>query len=216
MEPTKKSFPEPNIPAKFLKPYDPVAVEDAIYDKWMKAGYFNPETCIEKGVTKADAEPFSIVLPPPNVTGILHMGSAFMIAIEDTMVRYARMQGKRTLWIPGTDHAAIATQSKVETEIYKKEGKRRQDLGREELLRRVNAFALESQSSILNQLRKMGASLDWSRQAYTLDDKRSFAVRTAFKQMHDDGIIYRKYRVSTRRGRSSGGSASSTAPRSDS
>src|SRR5690606_28164957 len=110
-------------------------------------------------------------------------------------VRYARMKGYKTLWIPGTDHAAIATQSKVEGEIYKKEGKRRQDLGREELLRRVNEFAAQSHDSIINQLKKMGASLDWSREAYTLDEKRNLAVRTVFKKMYDDGIIYRGYRV---------------------
>jgi len=96
-----------SIPEKFLKPYNPTSSEDAIYKTWMDSGYFNPDNLPERHV-----EPFSIVLPPPNVTGILHMGSAFMIAIEDIMVRYARMQGKKTLWIPGTDHAAIATQSK--------------------------------------------------------------------------------------------------------
>lgn len=190
MNPEKKPYQEPNIPAKFLKPYDPVASEDAIYQFWVDSGYFNPDKLPERHKT-----PFSIVLPPPNVTGILHMGSAFMVAIEDIMVRYARMKGFKTLWIPGTDHAAIATQSKVEGEIYKKEGKRRHDLGREELLRRVNEFAAQSHDSIVHQLKKIGASLDWSREAYTLDEKRNFAVRTAFKQMYDDGIIYRGYRV---------------------
>ncbi|HEY0908586.1 MAG TPA: valine--tRNA ligase [Candidatus Paceibacterota bacterium] len=190
MEPSKTPFVEPNIPPKFLKPYDPTATEDAIYKGWMDAGYFNPDKLPERHKT-----PFSIVLPPPNVTGILHMGSAFMIAIEDIMVRYARMQGKKTLWLPGTDHAAIATQSKVEGEIYKKEGKRRQDIGREELLRRINEFAQQSHDSIVNQIKKIGASVDWSREAYTLDDKRNLAVRTVFKKMYDDGIIYRGYRV---------------------
>ncbi|MFA6095319.1 MAG: valine--tRNA ligase [Candidatus Paceibacterota bacterium] len=192
MEPTpeKKNIPQPNIPEKFLKPYQPEVTEDRIYKVWLDSGYFNPDHLPER-----HKEPYSIVLPPPNVTGILHMGSAFMIAIEDIMIRYARMQGRKTLWLPGTDHAAIATQSKVESEIYKKEGKRRQDLGREELLRRVNEFAAQSHDSIINQLKKMGASLDWSREAYTLDDKRNLAVRTAFKRMYDDGIIYRGYRV---------------------
>ncbi|MFA6158299.1 MAG: valine--tRNA ligase [Candidatus Paceibacterota bacterium] len=183
-------FKEPNIPQKFLKPYDPATTEDAIYQGWIDSGYFNPDNLPERHKV-----PFSIVLPPPNVTGILHMGSAFMVAIEDVMVRYARMKGFKTLWIPGTDHAAIATQSKVETEIYKKEGKRRHDLGREELLRRINEFASQSHDSIVHQLKKIGASLDWSREAYTLDNKRNFAVRTAFKKMYDDGIIYRGYRV---------------------
>ena len=188
--PTREAFKEPNIPAKFLKPYDSASTEDAIYQGWIDSGYFNPDNLPERHKV-----PFSIVLPPPNVTGILHMGSAFMVAIEDVMVRYARMKGFKTLWIPGTDHAAIATQSKVESEIYKKEGKRRHDLGREELLRRVNEFAAQSHDSIVHQLKKIGASLDWSREAYTLDEKRNLAVRTVFKKMYDDGIIYRGYRV---------------------
>ncbi len=118
-----------------------------------------------------------------------------MLAIEDIMVRYARMTGKRTLWLPGTDHAAIATQAKVEKEIQKKEGKSRHDLGREELLRRIDIFAKESHDAIVVQMRKMGCSLDWSREAFTLDEKRNFAVRTAFKKMYDDGLIYRGFRV---------------------
>lgn len=179
----------------FNTPYDSKASEDAIYKAWEDAGYFNPETCIEKGVTKADAEPYTIVLPPPNVTGTLHMGHAAMLAVEDILIRHARMSGKRTLWVPGTDSAAIATQSKVETELYKKEEKTRYDLGREEFLKRVNAFALESQSTIVNQLRKMGSSLDWSRLAYTLDDTRYNAVMTAFVRMYDAGLIYRGMRI---------------------
>ena len=175
--------------------YDAAEVEPRIYKQWEDSGYFNPDVCVEKGVTATDAEPFSIVLPPPNVTGTLHMGHAAMLVIEDIMVRYARMQGKRTLWIPGTDHAAIATQSKVEKDIVKKEGKNRHDLGREEFLKRVRAFAQESHDTIVHQVKRMGASLDWSREAYTLDDKREVAVRTAFKKMYDLGLIYRGNRV---------------------
>jgi valyl-tRNA synthetase len=179
----------------FNAPYDSKATEDAVYRAWETAGYFNPETCIEKGVTQADAEPYTIVLPPPNVTGTLHMGHAAMLAVEDILVRHARMNGKRTLWVPGTDSAAIATQSKVETELYKKEEKTRYDLGRDEFLKRVNQFALDSQSTILNQLRKMGSSLDWSRLAYTLDDTRYTAVMTAFVRMYEAGLIYRGMRI---------------------
>jgi valyl-tRNA synthetase len=175
--------------------YDHAEVEPKIYKQWEDSGYFNPDTCVEKGVTTPDAEPFSIVLPPPNVTGTLHMGHAAMLVIEDIMVRYARMNGKRTLWIPGTDHAAIATQSKVEKDIMKEEGKNRHDLGREEFLRRVRAFAQESHDTIVHQVKRMGASLDWSREAYTLDDTREVAVRTAFKKMYDLGLIYRGHRV---------------------
>ena len=151
---TNMNEQQPNIPEVFLKPYDPQATEDGLYAMWEQSGFFNPDTCVEKGIAAPDAEPFTIVLPPPNVTGTLHMGHAAMLAIEDILVRYNRMLGKRTLWIPGTDSAAIATQSKVEKEILKAEGKSRHDLGREELLRRVSAFAEESKSTILNQTRK--------------------------------------------------------------
>ncbi len=181
-----------NLPDKFLKPYNPAAVEDAIYAIWEKSGFFNPDTLPARN---QKGEPFSIVLPPPNVTGTLHSGHALTIAIEDIMVRYARMKGKKTLWIPGTDHAAIATQAKVEKELEKKEGKRRRDLGREEFLKRVEAFAAESHDTIVNQVRKIGASVDWSREAFTLDEKRSKGVRIAFKKMYDDGLIYRGFRV---------------------
>ena len=177
------------------KVYEPHNYEDEIYKKWEESGLFNPDVCVEKGFTKSDAEPFSIVLPPPNVTGTLHMGHAAMLAIEDVMVRYHRMKGDRTLWVPGTDHAAIATQSKVEKLVMEKEGKSKYDLGRTEFLKRVEKFAQESHDTIVNQCKKMGASLDWSREAYTLDEKRNLAVRTVFKKMYDDGLIYRGYRV---------------------
>ena len=106
---------------KFLKPYNPEETEKRIYKLWEESGFFNPDICIEKGVTDKNAEKYSIMMPPPNVTGILHMGHALMITIEDIVVRYQRMLGKRTLWLPGTDHAAIATQSRVEKDIAKKE-----------------------------------------------------------------------------------------------
>ncbi|MBP9752096.1 MAG: valine--tRNA ligase [Candidatus Moranbacteria bacterium] len=176
------------------KAYDPKAWEDDLYRKWEGSGFFNPDTCIEKGITDATKPTYSIVLPPPNVTGTLHAGHAAMLAIEDTVVRYHRMKGDRTLWLPGTDHAAIATQSKVEKILMKEEGKNRHDLGRDEFLKRVEAFAADSHDTIVNQCKKMGSSLDWSREAYTLDEKRSLAVRTAFKKMYDDGLIYRGYR----------------------
>ncbi len=176
----------------FLKPYNSVVTEDRIYTTWEKSGFFNPDKLPER---HQKGKPFSIVLPPPNVTGTLHMGSALMLAIEDIMVRYARMTGKKTLWLPGTDHAAIATQAKVEKEIQKKEGKSRHDLGREELLKRIDTFAQESHDAIVVQMRKMGCSLDWSREAFTLDERRNLAVRTAFKRMFDDGLIYRGFRV---------------------
>lgn len=180
---------------KFLKPYNPQETEAALYQKWEESGFFNPDACIEKGITSSDAPVFSMVLPPPNVTGILHLGSSLMCTIQDIYVRKNRMAGLRTLWLPGTDHAAIATQTVVEKKLDKEEGKRRHDLGREEFLKRVDAYAEESKGTILKQLRFLGSSLDWSREAYTLDEKRNFAVRTVFKKMFDDGLIHRKHRV---------------------
>lgn len=189
-------------PDKFLKPYDPISTEDRINELWTKSGYFNPDNLPEEdngrfSFNKADGKTntFSMVLPPPNVTGTLHTGHAIMLAIEDIMIRYKRMMGYRTLWIPGTDHAAIATQSKVEKELKKKEGKGKHDLGRQEFLKRVEDFAQNSHDTIVNQIKKMGASIDWSREAFTLDAKRNYAVRYAFKEMYDMGLIYRGHRI---------------------
>jgi len=175
---------------KFLKSYNPQETEPRIYKKWEESGFFNPDN-----LPARHKEPFTIMMPPPNVTGVLHMGHAMMLTIEDMMIRYERMRGKKTLWLPGTDHAAIATQSKVEKEIAKKESKNRFDLGREELLKRVGEFAQDSHDTIISQIKTLGASCDWSREAFTLDEKRNLAVRTVFKKMHDDGLIYRGHRI---------------------
>src|SRR3989344_2811545 len=180
---------------KFLKPYDASATESRIYKEWEESGLFNPDECIKQGFTKPDAKIFSVVLPPPNVTGVLHVGHAYEDSLQDAVVRYNRMCGKRTVWIPGTDSAAISTQSRVEKNIQKEEGKSRHDLGRDELVRRVAEFAKESEGTILGQVRRMGASLDWSRYAYTLDEKRNEAVATAFKRMYDANLIYRGHRI---------------------
>ena len=185
----------PNIPEIFLKPYEPAEHEEKLYQKWEDSGFFNPDICVEKGVTKPDAEVFSMVLPPPNVTGNLHMGSALMLALEDIMVRHARMNGKKTLWIPGTDSAAIATQARVEKDIQKAEKKTRHDLGREELLKRIDTFVEDNKNTILAQMRSIGASLDWSRYAYTMDEKRYKAVMEAFVRMYNAGLIYRGNRI---------------------
>ena len=179
---------------KFLSPYKPEETEDRIYAMWNQQKLFTPEESISRGLSTATSEVFSIVLPPPNVTGVLHMGHAAMLAIQDIVVRTARMQGKRTLWLPGTDHAAIATQSKVE-KILEKEKISKRDLGRDEFLKRVDTFAQESHDTIVTQVKKMGSSVDWSREAFTLDEKRTLAVRTAFKRMYDDGLIYRGHRI---------------------
>lgn len=174
------------------KAYDAKSVEDDIYAAWEKSGYFTPENLPN---AESRTEPFTIVLPPPNVTGTLHMGHAVMLAIEDALVRYHRMDGKKALWIPGTDHAAIATEAKVEKIMIDEEGKTKRDIGREAFLKKVEQFAQDSHDTITNQVKKMGASVDWTREAYTLDDARNIGVRTAFKKMYDDGLIYRGYRV---------------------
>ena len=186
---------ENTIPEKFLKPYNHTETEATILRTWDESGFFNPDVCIEKGIALPSAPHFSIVLPPPNVTGSLHTGHALMLVLQDIMVRHARMKGMRTLWLPGTDHAAIATQSKVEKILEKEEGLRKSDLGRDAFLERVQKFAADSHDTIVSQCKSMGASLDWSREAFTLDETRNKAVRTIFKQMYDDGLIYRKERI---------------------
>ncbi len=180
---------------KFLKPYNPAETEKRIYKLWEESGFFNPDICIEKGITKSDAEVFSMVLPPPNVTGRLHLGHALEHSLQDTIVRFERMRGKRTLWIPGTDHAAIATQARFEKDLNSKEGKSRHDFSREEFFEMVHKFGLENQKHMQEQMRLLGSSLDWSREAFTLDEKRSLAVRTAFKQMYEEKLIYRGHRI---------------------
>ena len=172
------------------KAYDPSLYEDDIYKKWEDSGFFNPDNLdLADGVKS-----FSIVMPPPNVTGVLHIGHASMLALEDILTRYHRMKGERALWIPGTDHAAIATQAKVE-KILKDEGTNRHKLGKEKFLERVREFAQQSHDTINKQCKKMGSSCDWSREAYTLDAIRTKAVRSVFKLMYDDGLIYRGDRI---------------------
>lgn len=176
--------------AKFLSPYNPLETEKRIYKLWEESGFFNPDN-----LPDTHKEPFTLVMPPPNVTGVLHIGHAYEDSLQDAVIRYQRMRGKKTLWIPGTDSAAIATQARVEKIIKTEEGKSRHDLGREELINRVSRFAKDSENTILNQIRKIGASLDWSRYAYTLDEKRKIAVTVAFKRMYDAGLIYRGNRI---------------------
>ncbi|MFH1523319.1 MAG: valine--tRNA ligase [Patescibacteria group bacterium] len=172
------------------KVYEPGKYEDKIYEKWEKSGYFNPDNL----GCKNKADTYSISMPPPNRTGTLHMGHAVMLAIQDILIRYHRMKGDKTLWVPGTDHAAIATQTKVE-KILKEEGTDRHKLGREKFLKRVVEFAQDSHNTIVNQIKKIGSSCDWSREAYTLDETRNKVVNTVFKMMYDDGLIYRGERI---------------------
>lgn len=175
---------------KFRKPYDPTATEGRIYETWEKSGLFNPDN-----LPDADKGPYTIMMPPPNATGVLHMGHALGLTLQDIFIRFKRMQGYEALWLPGTDHAAIATQSKVEKDIQKAEGKSRHDLGREELLRRIGEFVEGSRATIQKQMRVMGASCDWSREAFTFDETRNRAVNRLFKDMYDAGLIYRGNRI---------------------
>jgi len=173
------------------KAYNPEANEDKIYEAWVKSGYFNPDNLD----LPENAKTYTIVLPPPNVTDKLHMGHVANIAIEDLLIRYHRMLGERALWLPGTDHAAIATQNVVEKKLLKERGQSRQDLGREKFLEEVWAFLKDTQSTILHQAKKLGSSLDWSRQTFTLDAERQLAVRTMFKDMYEAGVVYRGERI---------------------
>lgn len=170
------------------KAYEPKKYEDNIYKRWENSGFFNPDNLT--------GEPFSIMMPPPNVTGVLHLGHALENSLMDAMARYQRMLGKKVLIIPGTDHAALPTQAKVEKMLMEQGVKNpRQEFGREKLVEKIREFAETSRSTILNQVKKMGTSCDWSRLAYTFDAPRNIAVNELFRRMYEDGLIYRGYRV---------------------
>ena len=168
------------------KNYDPAAIEQRWYDQWERAGHFKPSGTGE--------DPFCIVIPPPNVTGSLHMGHAFNNTVMDLLIRHARMCGRDTLWQVGTDHAGIATQMVVERQLAA-EGKSRHDLGREAFLERVWQWKAESGGAITRQLRRLGASCDWSRERFTMDAGLSKAVSEVFVRLHEQGLIYRGKRL---------------------
>mgnify|MGYP001606300921 FL=1 len=171
------------------KAYDPKKTEDKIYNLWLKSGFFNPDK-----LPKRHKKPYTIVIPPPNVTGELHMGHALNATIQDILIRFKRLQGFKTLWVPGTDHAGIATQNVVEKEL-KKEGKTRFDLGREKFIERVWQWKEKYGNLILEQFKKIGCSLDWSRTKFTLDENYSLAVKEAFLYYHKKGWIYQGERT---------------------
>ncbi len=173
------------------KAYNPKEVEDRLYDWWDKNGYFTPEG---QTYLNPNEKPFVITIPPPNVTGTLHMGHALTSAVEDLMTRYHRMKGARTLWVPGSDHAGIATQSVVEKKLAN-EGKNRRDMSRSDFLEEVWEWKEYSHKIITKQQKALGISVDWNREAFTMDDKLSHAVRTAFKMLYDKGLIYRDTRM---------------------
>ena len=174
------SSPDPQIPTA----YEPTAVEAKWLLAWEKSNIFRADAHSKK-------PPFSLVMPPPNVTGQLHMGHALVNTLQDTLVRFKRMKGFEVLWVPGTDHAGIATQTVVERHLMKTEGKRRGDYERDEFLAKVWKWKTESEDTILSQLRRLGSSCDWSRLCFSMDEDRSLSVRKAFKILFDKGLIYR-------------------------
>ena len=163
--------------------YDPSLTESKWQTAWEEQNVFQADP-------NQEGDPYCVVIPPPNVTGSLHMGHAFESSLIDTLVRYHRMRGDNTLWLPGTDHASIAVQTILERQL-KAEGKTRDDLGREKFLERAWQWKQESGSTIVNQLRRLGVSVDWTRERFTLDDQLSQAVKTAFIQLYEEGLIYR-------------------------
>jgi valyl-tRNA synthetase len=172
------------------KAYDPQGTEDRIYKMWEESGAFTADN-------KSEKEPFTISMPPPNATGQLHLGHAVMLALEDIFTRFARMQGKEALWVPGTDHAAIATESVVIKKIQKEQKMKdpRATLGREELLKQIASFVEDSRGTIRGQVRKMGSSCDWSRERYTMEPTLNRCVNEVFVSMYRDGLIYRGHRI---------------------
>ena len=158
------------------KAFSPDEIEDKWYAFWDSHDFFRADNTSEK-------EPFCIIMPPPNVTGILHMGHALCSTLQDIIVRHKRMQGYETLWLPGTDHAGISTQTVVEKHLIEKYGKRRQEYEREEFLKHIWDWKEDKQERIINQVQKLGASCDWSRLRFTMDKRANATVRTVFKKM---------------------------------
>src|SRR5687768_14744022 len=177
----------PGVSSSLAKSYDPRLVETGVYDRWDDAGYFQPRE-------RPDRESFVVVMPPPNVTGELHIGHALFVTVEDIMTRWHRMLGDPTLWLPGADHAGIAGQWVVEKELAR-EGRTRHDLGRERFLERVWDYMDRYRGRIREQMRILGASCDWSRFTFTMDPGPSRAVRKVFKRLYDKGLIYRGERL---------------------
>ncbi|MHB1109018.1 MAG: class I tRNA ligase family protein, partial [Devosia sp.] len=172
------------------KTYEPGAVEGRVHQNWLDARAFAAGAGAKPG-----AKTFSIVIPPPNVTGSLHIGHALNNTIQDILIRFERMRGKDVLWQPGTDHAGIATQMIVERRLMESQQPSRRELGREEFLRRVWEWKAESGGTIMNQLKRLGASADWSRERFTMDEGLSEAVRKVFVELHAKGLIYRAKRL---------------------
>jgi valyl-tRNA synthetase len=180
------------MPSNANQAWNPSQHEEALYREWEEAGYFRPETQVDLGQANPEKDPFVVAMPPPNVTGALHLGHAIMDAVEDFLVRYRRMQGHPTLWVPGTDHAGIATQSVVERYL-ENQGTSREELGREAFEEEVWAWKDEYHHRISSQQRRMGISCDWTRERFTLDPGLSRAVRSSFVRLYREGLIYRRH-----------------------
>src|SRR5512133_2305706 len=176
------------------KAYDFKSTESRIYELWQSGGYFKPRNDPNQPGFDPSVKPFVISIPPPNVTGELHLGHAMFVSMEDLMIRYHRMKGIPTLWVPGTDHAGIATQLQVERMLVR-EGTSREAVGREEFLRRTWEWKKKYGGMIYNQIRRLGASCDWDRERFTLDAGLSRAVREAFVRLYEKGLIYRGPRL---------------------
>ena len=172
---------------EFEKNYNPHDIEDRLYEKWLEKGYFHAEV-------NEDKEPFTIVIPPPNITGQLHMGHALDNTLQDILIRFKRMQGYEALWVPGTDHASIATEAKI-VEKMREEGVTKEDIGRDGFLERAWDWKKQYGGKIVSQLKKMGSSLDWERERFTLDEGCSHAVKDVFVKLFDKGAIYRGERI---------------------
>ena len=176
------------------KTYDFSTVEERIYQEWEKRGFFKPVNDPNKPGFDPARKPFVISIPPPNVTGELHLGHAMFVAMEDLMIRYHRMKGIPALWVPGSDHAGIATQLQVE-KMLAGEGLKREELGREEFVRRTWEWKHKYGGMITRQIRRLGASCDWDRERFTLDDGLSKSVREAFVRLYEKELIYRGPRM---------------------
>jgi valyl-tRNA synthetase len=181
---------KPTIPAQFLAPFNPADHEDALYAMWEESGYFNPDVCVERGVAAPDAETFSIIMPPPNANGRLHAGHGTDMTLKDVMIRYNRMRGKRTLFLPGADHAGFETQGVYEKKLQK-EGRSRFGMDRDELYKEIWDFVQDNKGIMENDLRALGVSCDFSRNTFTLDPTVVQQVQKTFVQMFNDGLVYR-------------------------
>lgn len=179
---------------KFKKPYQPQDTEERIYRAWEESGYFNPDTLPASLLNRTEGKPFTIVMPPPNANGNLHAGHALFVALQDTFTRYKRMRGHRALWIPGADHAGFETQVVYEKKL-EKEGRSRFSMERKELFDEILAFTLENKANMVAQLKALGASCDWSREKFTLDQELVEKVQGTFVKMFEDGLVYRGART---------------------